>query len=165
MIIVIKKINYEAAQLLNEAKVLWAESPNANGASAVADLLLQIPSGTDSQNGFDALQAEINKKLRADEKRDWEFKMQKYKDDVEKQRRDDEARYAQLQADNEYRAKQQQADNERKLLQQQADNQYRQKQQAADIESRKQTIEACRQVGLEYAKNQPEVKYDVIYLW
>lgn len=160
-----EKINSDAAQLLQEAQTRWSESPNASGASIVADIMAKIPAGTPSQSSVEALQSEINRKLKADEKKEWEFKMQKYKDDVEKQKRDDAARAVQQQADNEYRAKQQQADNERRLLQQQADNQYRQKQQAADIESRKQTIEACRQVGLEYAKNQPQTQYEVVYLW
>lgn len=161
----VEKNNYEAEVLFNEAKSRWSESPNAAGASVVADILCKIPVGTPVQPELNKLQSEINQKLRSDEKKEWEFKMQKYKDDVEKQKRDDDARLEQMKADNEYRAKQQKADNERMLRQQEFDNQYKAKQQEQDNEARRKTIEACRQVGLEYAKNQPKVKYDVVYLW
>lgn len=161
------RVNVHAQSLLNQAKARWAESPNAAGASAAADLLAQIPGGTSCQQGVDALAAEIDAKLRADEKRDWEFKMQQYRDQVEKQRRDDAARLEQQRADNAYRARQQKADNEHRAAQQAANNEYRRTQQAADNAARSQLIEACRQVGLEYAKNQPKsVTYQKnIILW
>lgn len=145
-----------ALELLNRAKARWAESPNAAGASVVADILEEIPSGTSSQKHIDALTAEITEKLKSDEKRDWDFKMEKYRNRVEKQKRDDAARLEQQRADNELRSAQQAADNARRAEQQRADN-----------EARKQEIEACRQVGLEWAKNQPkEVTYqNNIILW
>lgn len=139
------RVNVHAASLLNQAKARWSESPDAAGASAAADLLAQIPGGTSSQQGVDALAAEINAKLRADEKRDWEFKMQQYHDQIEKQKRDDTARLEQQRANNAYRERQQKADNEHRAAQQVADN-----------AARTRLIEACRQVGLEYAKNQPK---------
>lgn len=123
-----------AASLLNKAKAKWAESPNANGAAAAADLLRKIPGGTTSQNEIDALLNDITQKLKADEKKEWDFKMQQYKDQVEKQKRDEEAR----------------------LEQQRADSERRAAQQAANNAARIQAIEACRQVGLEYARNQPK---------
>lgn len=150
------KVNTNAASLLNKAKAAWAESPDETGAANAAEILARIPGGTASQSGVDALIAEINKKLRADQKRAWDFKMQQYHDQVEKQKRDDQARLEQQRADNEYRAVQQQADNERRAVQQQADIAYRSKQQDADIAARSQLIDACRQVGVAYAKNQPK---------
>lgn len=128
------KVNTNAATILNKAKAAWAESPDATGAANAADFLARIPGGTTSQKEADALIAEINKKLRADQKKEWEFKMQQYHDQVEKQKRDDQAR----------------------LEQQRADNEYRRTQQAANNAARTQLIEACRQVGVEYAKNQPK---------
>lgn len=128
------KVNTNAATLLNKAKARWAESPNAKGASEAADLLAKIPGGTSSQADIDALSDEIKSKLKADEQRDWDFKMQQYRDNVEKQKRADQAR----------------------LEQQRADNEYRSVQQAANNAARSQIIEAYRQVGLEYARNQPK---------
>lgn len=139
------KVNTNAATILNKAKAAWAESPDATGAANAADFLARIPGGTTSQKEADALIAEINKKLRADQKKEWEFKMQQYHDQVEKQKRDDQARL-----------EQQRADNERRAVTQQADNEYRRTQQAANNAARTQLIEACRQVGIEYAKNQPK---------
>lgn len=161
------KVDTHAASLLNKAKAAWAESPNEIGAVNAADYLSQIPGGTSSQKGVDALAAEIDAKLQADQKRAWQFKMQQYRDQVEKQKRDDQAQLEQQRADNEYRAEQQRADNTRRAIQQQADNERRAKQQQADIEyrqnqqaannaARAQLIEACRQVGVAYANNQPK---------
>lgn len=145
-----------AIDLLNQAKARWSESPNAKGASTVASIIEQIPVGTSCQKQVEALTSEVTEKLKADEKRDWDFMMEKYHDRIEKQKRDDAARLEQQRSDNEYRATQQAADNARKSEQQRADN-----------EARLQEIEACRQVGLEWAKNQPkEVTYqNNIILW
>lgn len=150
------KVNTNAASVLNKAKAAWAESPDATGAAKAADYLKKIPGGTSSQKEVDALVAEINSKLRADQKKEWDFKMQQYNDQIEKQKRDDQARLEQQRADNEYRA-----------IQQQADNEYRKAQQSADNAARSQLIEACRQVGIEYAKNQPKsVTYQKnVILW
>lgn len=141
----LEHINNSAAELLNKAKALWASSPNADGASVVADVISSIPANTTSQNGINKLISEINAKLRSDEIKAWEFKMQQYRDKVEKQKRDDAARLEQQRANNEYRKRQQIANNE-----------YRRKQQFADNAARRQYIEAARQIGIEYAKNQPK---------
>ena len=160
-------MNNRASQLLNEAKALWAASPTPDGASAAADVIARIPANTNVQNGIEALTREINSKLRADQRARWEFKMKQYNDQVEKQKRDDQARLEQQRADNAYRAKQQEANNEYRRTQQTADNAYRSNQQVADNAARRQAIEAARQVGIEYAKNQPKsVTYNQnVILW
>ena len=160
-------MNTRASPLLNEANALWAASPTPDGASAAADVIARIPANTNVQNGIDALTREINSKLRADQRARWEFKMKQYNDQVEKQKRDDQARLEQQRADNAYRAKQQEANNEYRRTQQTADNAYRSNQQVADNAARRQAIEAARQVGIEYAKNQPKsVTYNQnVILW
>ena len=172
------KLNNDAAALLNRAKSAWAASPGPQGAADAADFLAKIPANTTSQSGINALIAEIKSKLKDDEMRAWNFKMRQYNDRIEKQRRDDTARLEQQRADNAYRSRQQKADNQYRAKQQNADNQYRAKQQIADNEyrriqqaadnrARSQTIEAARQVGLAYAKNQPKsVTYqENVILW
>ena len=127
-----------AAELLNEARARWASSPDAQGASAAADIISRIPGNTKVQGQLDALTAEIDRKLREDEKRDWEFKMQQYNDEIARQKR-------------EFQLRQQQ---------QKADIAYRERQQAANSEHRRMLIDACRQVGLAYARNyQPPTYY------
>lgn len=120
-----------AAKLLNQAKAKWASSPNADGASDVANIIKGIPANTSVQPELNKLISEINEKLRDDEKRDWKFKMQQYNDDIARQKREDKLR------------EQQQA----------ADNAYRSRQQEYDAMERRQVIEACRQIGLTFAKN------------
>lgn len=145
-----------AAELLNEAKSVWASSPNASGASKAADIINRIPAGTKIQSQLDGLIAEINKKLREDEKRDWAFKMKQYEDEQARQKREYQLRKQQQQANIAYRERQQAADNA-----------YRSRQQAANNAARKQAIEACRQIGVAYAQNYRPSVYNVtnVYAW
>ena len=141
-----EKIENDAASLLNKAKAAWVKSPDASGASIAASFLTQIPGNTSSQPGVDALMKEINEKLRDDEKREWEFKMKKYNDRIEREKREYQAR----------------------LEREKQNHQARMAQQQAENATRRQLIEACRQVGLEYAKNQPEtitLNYNRVLLW
>ena len=127
-----------AAVLFNEAKSKWASSPNANGAAIVAELISRIPSGTKIQQGLDMLIEEINQKLREDEKRDWEFKMQQYYDEIERQKREYQLR------------ERQQEDNIA----------YRRQEQMNRDARRRMLIDACRQVGVAFANNyQPPTYY------
>jgi len=145
-----------AAGLINEAKAVWASSPNSDGASKAADIIARIPADTKVQSQLDALVAEINKKLREDEKRDWAFKMKQYEDEQARQRREYQLRKQKQEADIAYRERQQVADNA-----------YRSRQQAANNAARRQTIEACRQVGLAFARNYRPPVYNVtnVYAW
>lgn len=147
---------FTAAQLLNEAKSKWASSPNADGAAMAADVIAQIPSGTKVQSELDALIAEITQKLREDEKRDWAFKMKQYEDEQARQKREFALRKQQQEADIAYRNRQQAADSE-----------YRRKEQIARDQRRRLLIDACRQVGLAFAKNYQPPTYNVknVYAW
>lgn len=145
-----------AAELLNEAKSKWASAPNADGAAMAADVIAKIPAGTKVQPELDALIAEINQKLREDEKRDWEFKMQQYNDEIARQKREFALRKEKQDADIAYRDRQQAADNE-----------YRRREQVARDQRRRLLIDACRQVGLAFAKTYQPPVYNVknVYAW
>lgn len=127
-------IEKTAASLLKEAKSVWASSPNATGAPKVANLIKQIPVNTSIQSELDALITEIDQKLREDEKRDWNFQMRQYNDQIARQKRE---------------------------------FQLRKQQQEANNIARMQSIEACRQVGLAYARNYQPPTYYVrnVVLW
>lgn len=127
-------LNHRASELLSQAQALWAANPNSQGASEAADIIAEIPANSKVQAHVEKLMREISSKLKADEKKAWEFKMKQYNDKVEKQKRDDEAR----------------------LEQQRANNEYRSIQQSADIAARRQAVEAARQIGIAYANNQPQ---------
>lgn len=167
-----------AAELLNSAKSKWASAPNAEGAAMAANIIEQIPVGTKVQPEVELLIAEINKKLRQDERRKWEFKMKQYNDNIAKQKREFQLRKQQQDADIAYRAKQQNADNAYREKQQEADIAYRERQQAEDNAyrrqeqanrdaQRRQMIDACREVGVAYAKNYRPPTYNVknVYAW
>lgn len=145
-----------AAELLNSAKSKWASAPNAEGAAMAADIIAQIPAGTKVQSELDALIAEINQKLREDEKRDWAFKMKQYEDEQARQKREFQLRKQQQEADIAYREKQQAADNA-----------YRRQEQSNRDARRRMLIDACRQVGLAFAKNYQPPTYNVknVYAW
>ena len=173
-----QRIDLNAEQLLNQAQSIWASSPTIAGASRAAEIIKQIPSGSSSQPKVELLISDIESKLKEDQRKEWAFKIQKYKDNIAKEKREYALRAEQQKSDNEYRAKQQVSDNAYRAKQQASDNAYRAKQQAsdnafranqqaannayranqqtADNAARRQYIEACRQVGLEYAKNQPK---------
>ena len=145
-----------AAELLNDAKSKWASAPNSEGAALAADIIAQIPAGTKVQSELDALIAEINQKLREDEKRDWAFKMKQYEDEQARQKREFQLRKQQQEADIAYREKQQAADNA-----------YRRQEQVNSDARRRMLIDACRQVGLAFAKNYQPPIYNIknIYAW
>lgn len=147
---------YTAVSLLNEAKSQWASSPNSIGAANAADIIARIPADTKVQSDVEKLIAEINKKLREDEKRDWEFKMKQYNDEIARQKREYQLRKQQQEADITYREKQQEADNA-----------YRRQEQANRDGRRRMLIDACRQVGLAFAKNYQPPSYNIknVYAW
>lgn len=140
-----QRTELNALQLLNEAKALWASSPTMDGASSVVNVLSKIPAGTSIQDDIKKLTDEMGSKLKDDQRKEWAFKLQQYNDAIERDKR-------------EYALRSQQ---------QKADNDYRTRQQIADNESKRQTIETCRQIGLEYARNQPKtiVYRQNVILW
>lgn len=148
----IRKNNAEAAQLLNEAKARWAASPTSEGASQVADIIAKMPANTDSQSKVESLIAAINRKLRQDEKRQWDFKMKKYNDAKERERREFQLRVDQQTADNELRAKQVEANvqNRREELE------AKKRQHAEEQTTRRKMIDAAKSVGLGFANNLPK---------
>lgn len=148
----IKRNNAIAAQLLNEARVKWAASPNSEGASDVADIIAKIPVNTDSQKDVDALTKSINKKLRDDEKRNWDFKMRQYNDAQEKEKREFQLRVDKQIADNRIREKRIEAD----IQQRKNEIESRERQQAEEQTTRRKWIDAAKSVGLGFAVNLPK---------
>ena len=143
--------NATAAQLLNEAKARWTALPTSEGASDVADIIAKIPANTDSQSKVETLIFNINKKLRQDEKRQWDFKMKQYNDARERERREYQLRVDQQMADNSFRVKQMEANGQLRKVEIEANR----RKQAEEQVTRRKMIEAARSVGMECAKNMP----------
>lgn len=148
----IKRNNAIAAQLYNEAKARWAASPTQEGASAVADIIARIPANTSSQSQVNALTNAISKKLRDDEKRQWNFKMKQYNDAQEKEQREYQLRVEQQIADNKIREKRLEADTQQRKVETEA----RQRQQAEEQVTRRKWIDAAKSVGLGFVNNLPK---------
>ncbi len=148
----IKRNNAIAAQLYNEAKARWAASPTQEGASAVADIIAKIPVNSNSQSQVNALTNAISKKLRDDEKRQWNFKMKQYNDAQEKEQREYQLRVDQQIADNKIREKRVEAD----IQQRKVELEARQRQQAEEQITRRKWIDAAKSVGLGFANNLPK---------
>jgi len=137
----IKRNNAIAAQMFNEAKARWAASPTSKGASEVADIIAEIPTNSSSQKDIDALVRSINKKLRDDEKHQWEFKMKQYNDAQEKERREYQLRVDQQIADNQLRKEELDAKNHQK---------------AEEQATRRKMIDAAKSIGLGFVNNLPK---------
>lgn len=159
----IKRNNAIAAQLYNEAKARWAASPTSKGASDVADIIAKIPVNTTSKKNIDALIKSINNKLRADEKRQWDFKMKQYRDVQEKEQREYQLRVNQQVADNEFRTKQLEVDVqnrkdelEARKIQQAKELEVKKHQQAEEQATRRKWIDAAKSVGLGFVNNLPK---------
>ena len=148
----IKRNNAIAAQLYNEAKARWAASPTQEGASAVADIIAKIPANTSSQSQINSLINAINKKLRDDEKRQWDFRMKQYNDAQEKEQREYQLRVDQQIADNKIREKRLEADTQQRKVEMEA----KQRQQAEEQATRRKWIDAAKSVGLGFVNNLPK---------
>lgn len=80
-----KKINAEAAVLLNSAKSAWLAHPDKKGAEEVAKVLEKINPSTKSYNEANNLRNEIASKLKADDRKVWEYKMKQLSDSHDRQ--------------------------------------------------------------------------------
>ena len=147
----IKRNNAIAAQMFNEAKARWAASPTSEGASEVADIIAEIPANSSSQKDIDALVRSINKKLRDDEKRQWDFKMKQYNDAQEKEEREYQLRVDQQMADNQLRSKQ--IDANLQIRKEEID--ARNRKEAEEQTTRRKMIDAAKSVGLGFVNNLP----------
>ena len=75
-----QKIDSEATNLLEKAKTAWTLNQNVQGANEVANIICQINPKSSNYNKVISLRNTVNKKLQADEKREWDFKMKQYED-------------------------------------------------------------------------------------
>ena len=78
--IYIQKINSEGVVLLQKAKAEWMKQPDASGASIICGIITQINPKASNYNEIIKFRKEIENKLQADAKRDWDFQMKKYED-------------------------------------------------------------------------------------
>lgn len=86
--IYINKINAEGEDLLKKARMEWTASPNVNGAVSAASYLDRISLLSSCMGEVNKLLDEMNAKVRDDDRKAWEFKMQQYADNKAREQRD-----------------------------------------------------------------------------
>jgi hypothetical protein len=137
-----KKIDADCKIKFNKAKNIWNANQNPEGAEKAGDLLSTINPQSNCQTEVNTLMKTINAKLKADEKARWEFKMKQYEDKITAQK--EQVRIA-----------------EEKSLR---DDQFRDQQSIRNYQIDKIRINAYREVGVEYSRNQPRtITYNNIY--
>lgn len=154
-----RKIDSEGEILLKEAKGAWAKSQDEEGASDVLSILNQINVLAACQPEVDALIKEINKSIKADRRRRWEFELQKYNDAkrMEEQRFEfEKQKYAD---DKEFKEKKYADDKEREArnfdaAQKSAEREYqfRTYQFSKNVELKSKMIDAAQNVAVSYLK-------------
>lgn len=75
-----QKIDNEAATLLAKAKNVWLQSPDASGAQQVATIIANVNPKASNYASVEAFRKQVENKLQADAKREWEFQMKQYED-------------------------------------------------------------------------------------
>lgn len=79
------QIDKEGKANLLQAKNAWNSSPDATGAALAGDYLSQLDPNASSYKEAQVLADQISKKMAAIEKKEWDFKMKRYRDEVDLQ--------------------------------------------------------------------------------
>ncbi|MEI7422421.1 MAG: hypothetical protein WCK18_10015 [Prolixibacteraceae bacterium] len=80
------KINEEGKTKLLEAKTVWANYLDKEGAKKVSELIRQISPGASCQNEVNSFIKSVTAKLESDAKSQWEFEMKQYDDQVAREK-------------------------------------------------------------------------------
>lgn len=75
-----QKIDAIGLEQLNKARNAWLETPNAQGASVVAECLNDISPNSACYADAEELRQQVTSKLKDDEQREWNFRMKQYED-------------------------------------------------------------------------------------
>lgn len=78
-----EKINQDGAKLLAEARGVWSAGQDVAAAEAAAVILAQINPQSTAFAGAESLNAEIAKRVKELDKREWDFQLKQQKDQVD----------------------------------------------------------------------------------
>lgn len=129
-----KQIDTQCLSILIKAKAMWSSKATSDNAFIIADILSTVNPNAACAADANILIQEIRRKLRADEKARWDFKMKQYEDELNLKK--EHMRIA-----------------EEKSIR---DDEMRERQSSRDFEVEKLRVDAYREVASEYAKNQPK---------
>ena len=80
------KIDMECEKAFNNAKTIWSSSLNKEGAKKAGEILSVIHPSSKCINDANNLISEIDKKLKEDEKKEWEFMIRQYEDNLAREK-------------------------------------------------------------------------------
>lgn len=78
-----EKINQEGAKLLAEARGVWSAGQDVAAAEAAAAILAQVNPQSSAFAGAESLNAEMAKRVRELDKREWDFMLKQQQDEVD----------------------------------------------------------------------------------
>ena len=148
-----KKIDVAGLHLLQQARAAWAGSPNANGAVHAVQFLEKIDMLASCHQDAENLMQEMIAKVKDDERKAWEFELQKYADVKAKEQRDFEFRVRQYE---EHEAKEQ-ARHEEEVAREQRDFEFEVHKYDTNHAKNMAIISASREVALEVARQIPHM--------
>ncbi len=129
-----QKISHEAAELLRNAKTIWAAGHDNESASKALQQLAMINPMADIYDAAMKFGSEISATISADKEREWQFKVKQYEDRQKMREK--------VYADN--------------LQLRKEEQDIRKTELANTHELKMATIAACRSIGENWAKNQPK---------
>lgn len=159
-----KKIDTAGLHLLQQARASWAGSPNASGAADATKYLAKIDLLASCQPEVEALMQEMTAKVKDDERKAWEFELQKYADAKAREQRDFEFRVRQYeereakeQARHEERVAREDLLHKEEVAREQRNFEFEVQKFNAGHERDMAIISASREVALEVAKQIPNI--------
>ena len=78
-----EKINQEGAKLLAEARGVWSAGQDVAAAEAAAAILAQVNPQSSAFAGAESLNAEMAKRVKELDKREWDFMLKQQQDEVD----------------------------------------------------------------------------------
>jgi hypothetical protein len=133
-----QKTEAEGRTLFQQAKAAWAQAPNKENASRVSRLVSQISPGVSFIGEVNSFISEVSAVVQAQQQQEWE----QYQKEWEQATKEREERWAQEVKERDRNYADQRQDAER------------------SNEMKKLLINSCREVAVEYAKNQPKEVYN-----
>ena len=147
-----QKVETEGQKLFQQAKATWAKAPNKENASEVSKLISQISPNVSFIGDVNAFISEVSAVVQTQQQQEWEQYQREWEQSVRE--------WEQATKEREKQWEQTVKERDRAYSDQKAQQQV---QANREHELEKARINACREIAVEYAKNQPkEVSYNYI---
>lgn len=143
-----RKIESEGMSAFTQAKAIWAESPNSQGAGRVSRLISRINPRVSFIQDVNLFASSVSAVVQEQELREWQQRVQEYNDRLED---------ARLRADRDHELRMQQQDLRAQESRDRAETARLRADRQHELEQMR--IQAFREIAVEYARNQPQTVY------